>query len=907
MFVGTPLMSLYYRAMGAKIGKNCTIGTPICTAFDLISIGDSTSIGSDTHVLGYRIEDGWLILGNVTVGSECYIGTHCCLGLNTTMGDRARLGDMSHLPDDAVMAAGQGMRGSPAEPDDVDLENLDVEHLQGGGGGRRGSAFLFGLIHLGLIYAMGYLLILSLLPAVALIGAGLYFGGPSLGAAAAFVAAPLSTLWYLFLVLAVKWMAIGRILPGVYRLHSTDYLRYWFLSYLLNNTRHMALALYATLFLPKFLKLLGAKIGRGVEISTAMHIMPDLLEIGEGSFLADACIVGGHKMYLGRIELCSNKVGKRSFVGNSALVPAGIDIGDNSLIGVMSTPPAGVTRTADGTRWLGSPGFELPNTQHVDCFSNKLTFEPGYGLVFARIAVEAVRLFLPGIITAANLVLFCMAIAVAYRHSPLWGVALLAPALALLLSYLSIFAVALVKVVLVDRFEPTVKPLWCSFVWLNEVVNGLYESVAATAMTPLMGTPFVSTCLRMMGCRIGKWVFLETTLFSEFDLVEIGDNASLNLGATIQTHLFEDRVMKADYLKIGEGCSIGNMAVVLYGTEMKRGSSLGALSVLMKGEVVPAFSRWIGIPTRPVETAPFVVGMPGGAIRAGKPSTLVKGARPTSRRRIVRKGLLNISSNRTPKYGRKLYGAYLQDRRARPQPRTMRNGLVYSVGIAAMFCVVFVGARHYLPMRPIVAVAASPSLEIRDPDLLAFNDSSRSAVRQTTAQDFEADRQMSISPSPEMRQTPSSEGEGDNPPERIKDARPSPMPLPTPPEQLRIVDGPLDQAIAAARDNAEPSNATLPPVQPVETRQVRVWSRYRDDSNGEAQQFAMRVFTVKHEETAAGGAARTVPIGVGAAGAKARAGQAGDVSRPQVQIPGARSAGGNDHRVRIMLFQGMRP
>ena len=95
------------------------------------------------------------------------------------------------------------------------------------------------------------------------------------------------------------------------------------------------------------------------------------------------------------------------------------------------------------------------------------------------------------------------------------------------------------------------KPLWCSYVWLNDVVNALYETVAASAMTPLMGTPFIAPCLRMMGCKVGRWVFLETTLFSEFDLVEIGDRAALNLGATIQTHLFEDRVMKSDQLKIG--------------------------------------------------------------------------------------------------------------------------------------------------------------------------------------------------------------------------------------------------------------------------------------------------------------------------------------------------------------------
>jgi len=133
-------------------------------------------------------------------------------------------------------------------------------------------------------------------------------------------------------------------------------------------------------------------------------------------------------------------------------------------------------------------------------------------------------------------------------------------------------------------------------------VNALYEVVVAAALTPLMGTPYISPCLRAMGCKIGRWVFMETTLFSEFDLVEIGDYASLNLGSTIQTHLFEDRVMKADHLKIGEGCSVGNMTVVLYGTEMQHRSALAPLSVLMKGEVLPAFSRWSGIPTKPVET-----------------------------------------------------------------------------------------------------------------------------------------------------------------------------------------------------------------------------------------------------------------------------------------------------------------
>jgi non-ribosomal peptide synthetase-like protein len=598
VFVGTPLMSLYYRAMGAKVGSNCTIGSPLCVAFDLVSIGDGASIGPDTQLLGYRVDQGWLTLGNVSVGRECYVGTHCCLGLNTIMRDGARLGDMSLLADNNHIHAGQDMRGSPAEPAVLDLPELPKQRR------RRGSTFLFGLVHLALIYAMGYFLILSIVPAVTMVAYALYAYGIAWGIGAAFAAVPVTIAWYLLLVLAAKRMVIGRIHPGIYSLQSGAYVRYWFLNYLLNNTRHLLVPFYATLFLPPYLRLLGAKIGRHVEISTAMYIMPDLLTLGEGSFLADACIVGGHRICGGFIDICSNHIGTHTFIGNSALVPAGIDIGDHGLIGVMSTPPADMTQTPDGTRWLGSPGFELPLTQRDVSFDDEQTFTPARTLVFERTLIEILRILLPGFIVVAELVAFCSGIALGYQMLPLWAVVLTAPVLALGLSVVAIAMVAAIKMLVIGQFAPVVKPLWCSYVWRNELVNGLYEAIAAPSMASLLGTPFISTCMRMMGCRIGRWVFLETTLFSEFDLVEIGDRAALNLGTTIQTHLFEDRIMKSDHIRIGPECSVGNMAVVLYGTVTQQGSSLAPLSVLMKGETLPAGSCWCGIPTRPVDAVP---------------------------------------------------------------------------------------------------------------------------------------------------------------------------------------------------------------------------------------------------------------------------------------------------------------
>ena len=155
----------------------------------------------------------------------------------------------------------------------------------------------------------------------------------------------------------------------------------------------------------------------------------------------------------------------------------------------------------------------------------------------------------------------------------------------------------MLKWAVMGTFKPVIVPLWCPYVWFNEMVNGAYESVMAPVVATFLGTPFAPPLLRLLGCRIGRHCYIGTTLFSEFDLVRIGNHAALNVGSVIQTHLFEDRIMKSSYVTLADGCSVGNMSVVLYGGAMQAGTVLGPLSLLMKGEVVPEGTRWHGIPT----------------------------------------------------------------------------------------------------------------------------------------------------------------------------------------------------------------------------------------------------------------------------------------------------------------------
>ena len=159
------------------------------------------------------------------------------------------------------------------------------------------------------------------------------------------------------------------------------------------------------------------------------------------------------------------------------------------------------------------------------------------------------------------------------------------------------------KWLMMGRYHPCERPLWSPFVWRTEVLTALLDNFASPFFLDLMaGTPFICWFFRLLGAKIGRRVYLDTTELTEFDLIKIGDDVAINLDCTLQTHLFEDRVMKMSTIDIGAGCSLGSMSVVLYDTEMDRGSSIGELSLVMKGESLPANTHWSGIPSQNLDT-----------------------------------------------------------------------------------------------------------------------------------------------------------------------------------------------------------------------------------------------------------------------------------------------------------------
>jgi non-ribosomal peptide synthetase-like protein len=402
-----------------------------------------------------------------------------------------------------------------------------------------------------------------------------------------------SCLW----IALLKAVLLRRAEPGIHPLYSVYYLRHWLAYGLMRASRTVMLPLFTTLYLPPWMRLLGARIGRYAELSTVFSFVPELLHAGDGTFFADGCILGGRRTFGGRFEIRANHVGSRSFVGNSAILPVGASIGDNSLLGVLSAPPSRTDAPPDGTDWLGSPAFQLPNRQKVGGFDEQSTFRPTRELYAKRAVVDALRILIPAYTAFALSLTGFIALVMLYEAYGVWVMLALAPLVGWGLMTIAVAIVVALKWAVMGRFKPVIVPLWSPYVWFNEMLNGAYESIMAPVIAIFFGTPFAAPLLRLLGCRIGRHCYIATSLFSEFDLVDIGDHVALNGGAIIQNHLFEDRIMKSSRIRIADGCSVGNMAAVLYDTHMERGAVLGPLSLLMKGETMPAGSRWHGIPT----------------------------------------------------------------------------------------------------------------------------------------------------------------------------------------------------------------------------------------------------------------------------------------------------------------------
>lgn len=158
----------------------------------------------------------------------------------------------------------------------------------------------------------------------------------------------------------------------------------------------------------------------------------------------------------------------------------------------------------------------------------------------------------------------------------------------------------LVKWTLIGRYSTAEWPLWSRNVWLSEFVTSVHETLLYPLLTrKLVGTPLLPMCFRLLGVKIGARVTMLSSTLTEYDMITLGDEAVLNHHTGPQTHLFEDRIMKVGTVELEARACMKPNSICLPNSRIAADGQLGSLSLLMKGESIPASQAWEGAPIAP--------------------------------------------------------------------------------------------------------------------------------------------------------------------------------------------------------------------------------------------------------------------------------------------------------------------
>lgn len=396
-------------------------------------------------------------------------------------------------------------------------------------------------------------------------------------------------------VLAFKAMmsrVLGKVPEGSISRWSGDYVRVLLKTELLTTA---GVWLSGTLMWPMWLRASGMRVARDCEISTIIDVVPDHVEIGEASFLADGIYLGGPSVSNGTVTLARTTLGSGVFIGNHAVIRAGQHIADGVLIGVSTVIDD--VRARAGTAWFGQPAFALRRRPPADAHRH-VTHEPSAIRYLNRWLWELLRFALPIPLLAAT---FAWMWALARWTSPAsanWTWLVIVPAVTFVSLAILPMALMLLKWALLGRVKPGQHPLWSCWCSRWDFLYVAWGILARSTLVGLEGTLLLSMYLRGMGVTIGRRVVLGPG-FSQVvdpDMLRFGDDSTVQ--AMFQAHTFEDRILKIDLVHVGAGASVGRASVMMNGSEAGDATQVAPHTVVMKHARLKAGRRYEGCPSR---------------------------------------------------------------------------------------------------------------------------------------------------------------------------------------------------------------------------------------------------------------------------------------------------------------------
>jgi acetyltransferase-like isoleucine patch superfamily enzyme len=649
-------LNLYYRLLGAKIGRGAKISPSAEIAeYDLVTVGDSVAL-DDCVFRGFAVDNGCMILGPVGIGNNSSVGTKSIVAPHTFLSDCIHLGPQMSSYD---VAHEKCIQPSNAQYNRMTFKQPNLIFT------------LIGKFIVTLVQLVGQIPTLMLWYMLITADWRQDQKFDSIGHAFQWLCDPhriplylgirysrklVEPIVYMLVAIGVKRTLIGKFQPGPRCSSQYQLLRYWLAAELFQKDRIQSMTdLIGRHFelVSCMYRLLGASVGNRV-FWPGTHIefdgLYDLLEIGDDAvFGSRTTIMSATSSRLEKVRLCAG-----ANVADNCVVLPGATIGKNAVLGAYGLCPAD-WYLPESSVWFGSragepvvleKGVGDQPIDSTDTFNSSNSVEKHEKPFFGDGDESTLRPFgkayynrdasyfvmpLPLILfitLAINLVICTVHAAplicsIHLSGALLYGVSFSDRDYLIDYNYPTAFIVLFTFYCIVHSLRVMV---WAAveigskwllmgqreagvYNWDTSSYNQRWEILQLlqkirnmtgnTVQDFITGSPFLTLLFRLQGCKIGKdcclWPTGGDPFPSEIDLLTIGDRCVIDDGRLV-CHLNTRGNFELTPIILENDVTLRRMTKIQKGALLEFGAMVLEHSLVMTGETVEANSVWQGSP-----------------------------------------------------------------------------------------------------------------------------------------------------------------------------------------------------------------------------------------------------------------------------------------------------------------------
>ncbi|KAI8842208.1 hypothetical protein BJ741DRAFT_698104 [Chytriomyces cf. hyalinus JEL632] len=631
------MKTLYFRLMGAKVGRNVVLRATALREFDLVEIHSNCSITEST-LRPFGVESGLMVLDAIVIESDCVINRKSCFApgttipLNTALPPRSTAFSLDEADRKYRIFAPPNSKWGPAAWAYLGFIGLPILGLVKLVSFIPWMACIYWLVQFPFFSD-------SFDPAFDNLSKFAQFvmhqcepyriGIHILASVARFVVCPFVELG---MVILVKRLVIGKFTAGQRRNTPWELVKHWTMQKV--NGHGALCGVYDLLgrhysSISAIYRALGAKVGKRVYWpGTPLDLYEyDLLEVG------DDVVFGSRSslMFSDSVESRKITIEEGAMLADRCVVLPGVVIGKNAMIGTGTLlgkngyyPPGSTwigAKNGDALLWDAGDEAAALKEPTIKPFGKAFYLKQAPFKVLSEWAVVLYSMFIHvvttsvwtmipigGLLAAGHYYFWAMRSATDWSRGDSTGYAFF-----VLGSYgtyllVIIFTVSIMiasKWLIIGKREPgsydwdksSYCQRWQAAITLQMILHGIANNIR--------GSQYLVWYFHALGATIGDRVCLYPTgadpMMTEPELITIGDHSAIDC-ASVVAHVNSKGCFSMNALKIGRGCVLKAEARLLSGAEMEDESQLLEQTLVVGGEIVQSNRIVQGWPSREMRT-----------------------------------------------------------------------------------------------------------------------------------------------------------------------------------------------------------------------------------------------------------------------------------------------------------------